>query len=236
MISNIYSYILQIMNVTHTKIATKRWISLPIITPKIVVLLKKKKTKKQIPHSLSMKRVHHCSITTWSLDIPPRFSNRKLRWVVPEVRGKKFSRRHGPRERQCISRCSGCRGWFTRVYREWDERVERVKRVANSKGVGHYRWGARWPKGQRWDCGAADGEGILLARVASQSDYHWGVSVGVNRGWDRATQWWGFRDSPFVGGEGRGWHTVPLDEKCSQRATAAGKFTRITRVKLNGEG
>jgi len=31
-------------------------------------------------------------------------------------------------------------------------------------------------------------------------------------------------------------HTVALDEKCSQRATAAGKFTRITRAKLNGEG
>lgn len=39
---------------------------------------------------------------------------------------------------QCTSRCSGCRGWFTRVYRERDEQVERVKRVANSKGVGHF--------------------------------------------------------------------------------------------------
>lgn len=34
----------------------------------------------------------------------------------------------------------------------------------------------------------------------------------------------------------RATHTVALDEKCSQRATAAGKFTRITRAKLNGEG
>lgn len=40
-----------------------------------------------------------------------------------------------------------------------------------------------------------------------------------------------------VGGcHGSAIHTVALDEKCSQRATAAGKFTRIRRARLNGEG
>lgn len=90
-----------------------------------------------------------------------------------------------------------------------------------------------------------------MARVASQSDYHReGDSRGVPPPFSLG---WGMDDGE--GGEGEllgvdgwpGWlawcgvharatHTVALDEKCSQRATAAGKFTRITRAKLNGEG
>ena len=31
-------------------------------------------------------------------------------------------------------------------------------------------------------------------------------------------------------------HTVALDEKCSQRATTAGKFTRITRARPEWRG
>lgn len=102
----------------------------------------------------------------------------------------------------------------------------------------------------------ADGEGIcwrewLASRITTGRVIRGGFSlVGVAAlGWDGV--WTAARRGGWVGGwlarrgaawRGMAWvraraaHTVALDEKCSQRATAAGKFTRITRAKLNGEG
>lgn len=95
----------------------------------------------------------------------------------------------------------------------------------------------------------ADGEGICWREwLASRITTGRVIRGGFSRWGGRVRLGWGMdggearRLGGWLARHGMAWvraraaHTVALDEKCSQRATAAGKFTRITRAKLNGEG
>lgn len=79
----------------------------------------------------------------------------------------------------------------------------------------------------------AEGEGICWREWLASRITTGRVIRGGPFGWVRGVR----AARRGVGGcYGSAIHTVALDEKCSQRATTAGKFTRITRARLNGEG
>jgi len=118
-------------------------------------------------------------------------------------------------------------------WREW-----LASRITTGRVIrgGCSRWGGRVRLG--W--GMDDGEARRRARPGGWRGVAWRGAVrcgavrcgAVRRGAARC----GAVRCGVVWVCARAAHTVALDEKCSQRATAAGKFTRITRAKLNGEG